>query len=213
MKAGHHHHHHVTANPVAERFNSLVHSVKENTSRTTWLVGGLVLLAVVLVYVWRLVAAHAAEQDAERWVAWDQAETVAELTTFADRNADRTPGRLARFQLARYDLAQGLQDLGSNLPQIREAAADRIRRAGESYAKLADESKDTPPLAREALLNAGKAHEALGEVDAAKSFYGRLAQEFPDSEEAKAAQKAVAKLDSEAAELAALRDQFSGKTK
>jgi len=97
--------------------------------------------------------------------------------------------------------------------QYHAEALKRVRQAGESYARLADEVKDVPPLAREALLNAGKAYESLGEVDTAKTYYGRLAQEFPDIGEAQAAQKAVAKLDADAAEMAALRDQLAGNPK
>ena len=199
-------HHHVTTHPVAERFTGLVNTVKENTSRTTWIVGGLVLLVLVLIFVWRLVAASAAEREAVRWRTWDESDTVSELAAFADQNAEKTPGRLARFQLARFELLQGLQDLGSNLADIRRQAADKIIHAGERYAQLADESKDSPPLAREALLNAGKAYESVGEHDGAKKFYSRLAQEYPDSGEAKAAQKALERLDSDSAALAALRE-------
>jgi hypothetical protein len=43
------------------------------------------------------------------------------------------------------------------------------------------ESASSPQLAQEALLNAAKARESLGEIDQAKQLYGRLARDYPQS--------------------------------
>ena len=112
---------------------------------------------------------------------------LAELQKFADEHKNTMQGRLARFQIARALLFQGLRDLGSTRPLVasnetqHEQAVKKLRKAADLYKTLADESTDVPLLAQEALLNGGKALEALNDLDKARTNYELLGKNWPKS--------------------------------
>jgi tetratricopeptide (TPR) repeat protein len=189
-------------NVLADRLGGLVQGMKEAPSRGTLLAGGLILLVVALVLVWRFVAHSAEERSSERWLRWQEAANAEELEALARENPDKPQARLARFQLARRSLYQGLRDLGS--PLVRKEALDRVRAAAEDYEKLARDAGDTPALAREALLNAAKAYETLGDVGNARRLYEELAKADPQG----AAAKQLARLDKSGAELDLLKREL-----
>jgi tetratricopeptide (TPR) repeat protein len=193
-------------NALADRLGGLMHGLKEAPSRGTLIVGGLVVLAVALVVVWRLVAHSTQERTSERWLKLYEALGTEELKQFVKENPDKPQARVARFELARRDLYQGLRDLGSSL--AGREAVQRIRDAAAEYDKLAKEAADTPSLARaapgmeqEALLNAGKAYEALGDLRKAREMYGRVAKSDPQGPGA----KQLARLDSAGDEVEQLK--------
>lgn len=169
----------LATNTLADRLGHVIQSFKEGPSRNATIYGTIVIVALLLVVVYRWVSTNATATDSARWVSLDQITSREDLEKFADNNLDTEQGRLARFGLARIDLQDGLRDLGSQL--TRSEALKRLRRAAESYEKLAGESGNTALLSQEALLNAAKARESLGEYDQAKDLYSRLARDFPQS--------------------------------
>jgi tetratricopeptide (TPR) repeat protein len=165
-------------NKLADKIGGFVQSFKEGPSRNAIIYGSVVMAAIVLIVIYRWVSANATATDSTRWLRLEQITSREELETFSNENPDTEQGRLARFQLARIDLVNGLTNLGS----INKTDAIKgIRRAAESYEKLVGESASAPQLAQEALLNAAKARESLGEFDQAKQLYGRLARDYPQS--------------------------------
>jgi len=101
------------------------------------------------------------------------------LEAFAKQNAGTTQSRIARFQVARLALFEGLRDLGRI--SVREQALKNLEKAAETYEKLIRDSRDLPILHQEALLNCGKANESLGKLDEARKYYQQLQTSYPKS--------------------------------
>jgi tetratricopeptide (TPR) repeat protein len=193
-------------NKLADKIGGFVESFKEGPSRNAIIYGSVVLVALVLFVVYRWVSANATANDSARWLSWDQVSTRETLDSFISENSDTEQGRLARFERARLDLVEGLSRLGS---LGRADAVKSVQRAAESYKQLAGESGNTPQLTQEALLNAAKAYESLGEFEQAKQFYGRLARDFPQSLKGKNAAEQIKALDAGGPELAELKQQLA----
>jgi tetratricopeptide (TPR) repeat protein len=197
-------------NTLADRIGGFVQGFKEGPSRNALIYGSLVCVALVLFVIYRWVATNATSADSARWLRTEEITTREDLESFAKDNAETEPGRLSRFQLARIDLVNGLSGLGS---LSRGDALKAIRRAAESYEKLAGESGRSPLLAQEALFNAAKARESLGEYDQARQLYARLARDYPQSikgKEAAEQAKALETVGPTLEELARLAKDNSG---
>jgi tetratricopeptide (TPR) repeat protein len=190
-------------NTLADKIGGLAQSFKEGPSRNALVYGTLVVAVLVLVVIYRWVAANATANDSARWVRLDQVSNTEQADSFIKENPDTEQSRVERFQVARLDLVQGLRDLAS---LDRDKAIRRVRSAAEAYEKLAGESGNTPQLTREALLNAAKAREGLGEYEQARQLYGRLARDFPQSLMGKAAAEQAKALESPGRGLEQLKD-------
>jgi hypothetical protein len=195
-------------NVLAERLGQVVQTIKEGPSRGTVIVLSALAVVVLLYFAWRYFQQSSQEAESERWYKWDTVASPEQLKALADDTEMRgtLQERLARFQMARRHLADGLRDLGFN----RASASENIRQAAEKYGKLADESSDHPVLLQEALLGAAKANESLGELEKARSFYTKLAQQYPTTALGKDAQKQLERLDAASAgkDLDELRKDF-----
>jgi tetratricopeptide (TPR) repeat protein len=179
-------------NKLADKIGGVINSFKEGPSRNATIYGSLVLVAIMLVIIYFWVAANAKAADSARWLKLDSLDSVKSADDFIKENPDTEQARLARLQVARLDLLTGT----TNLDSITKSDAIKgLRRAAESYEKLANESASTPLLVQESLLNAAQARETLGEYDRAKQLYERLSRDFPQSLKGKAAADAVKKLD------------------
>jgi tetratricopeptide (TPR) repeat protein len=199
-------------NVLADRLGHLYESVKEGPSRTTWLVLGVAALVVVLVLAWRYFAQSAEAISAARWVRLDSLTTASELEDFInDKDNKGTPQlNAARFELARMSLAEGLREMGK--PLRRTEAVGQVRKAAETYEKLADEAGEVPLLQEEALMGAARAYESLGEYAKAKPFYERLVKEHGKSAFAKEASASLERLNDEKdADLRALAELAQAK--
>lgn len=190
-------------NTLADKLGGVVQSFKEGPSTSTVIFGSVVVLVILLILVFRWVSSNAEASDSARWMKWNQLNSQEELEAFAKENADKVQGRLARFELARLDLVAGLRDLGS--PISRGEAVKRIQRAATAYEALATESSGSPRLAQEALLNAAKAQETLGNLDKAKAHYKRLASEYPQSLKGKDAADQLKELEAAGSEMELLK--------
>jgi predicted negative regulator of RcsB-dependent stress response len=166
--------------------------IKQGPSRNTVVILVLVALGALLFFTWRYFSTSAAASDSTRWRQWSELTTTEQAQAFADSEDARgtVQARLTRFKLARYQLENGITDLGAGLP----GAEERIRKAASEYEALIDSAK-APLLQQEAILNAGKGREALGELDEAKSHYDRLVNAFPDSPAGKIAKERLAQFE------------------
>jgi tetratricopeptide (TPR) repeat protein len=185
-------------NTLADSIGQMLQNLKQGPSRNAMVWGSAIVVVILLIVAYRWIAANAAATDSTRWLRLDQITNRDDLEAFLKDNADTEQGRLARFELARLDLVEGLGNLGS---LNRADAVKKVQRAADIYEKLASESGNTPQLTREALLNAAKARESLGEYDKAKQLYQRLARDFPQSLVGKSAAEQVKALDAGGPEL------------
>jgi tetratricopeptide (TPR) repeat protein len=190
-------------NKLADRIGGAIQSFKEGPSRNAIIYGSIVVVALLLFVVYRWVAGNATATDSGRWLRLDQLSSREELESFVKDNGETEQGRLARFALARLELVDGLSGLGS---PTRPEAIKHVRRAAETYEKLASEPGKAPQLAQEALMNAAKARESLGEFDQAKQLYSRLARDYPQSLKGKVAAEQVKALEAGGAALDELKN-------
>jgi predicted negative regulator of RcsB-dependent stress response len=205
--------HSLQQNTLAETLQKFKQVFSDGLSRTTWMVLGIVAVAVLLYFVWRFFARSADEKNSELSVKLQllmEGESPSpkgdkdkgpvpfdaekEYDEFAKANAGTVQGRIARFQLARLRLTQGQRDLGNVLG--RDKALDAIDRAAKAYEELQGDSSDVPLLHQEALLRAGQARECLGEFDKALANYEKLTaiKEYKDSVFTKMAADAAKRL-------------------
>jgi tetratricopeptide (TPR) repeat protein len=211
-------------NTLANTIGNLLQKGKEGISRNALIVVGAIVLVIVLVYTWRYFAARSQALNAQLWLRWDNLgdpDTMAQVATelekggslplgsqarkevidlkllekFSTEHPGTVQGRMARFQRARLALYDGLRSLGRI--DEREQALERLKTAADEYDKLIQDSRDVPLLYQEALLNCGKANEALGQIPKALTYYKRLHSEFPNTELGKTAGKEVTRLEKE----------------
>lgn len=170
------HHHKTNEGLLTHSLNRAVEFAKTPPSRTTWLVLVCLLLAGTLVGVWFYFTGTATASSSALWTKLDLS-TGDDLTKFAHDQENSVQGRYARILAARKDM-QDVALLGG--PNVeREEAARKIEDARAIYQKLADEAGDTPALMQESLMGAAKTNEILGDLDKARHYYDRLANEHP----------------------------------
>ncbi len=194
-------------NVLADRLGKAFHGMKEGPSRGTVLTVGAVALAALLIFLWWYFWTTSRDAASARWVQWDGLTSPAALESFAQiKDSDARPmTQLARFQLARLSLLEGLRELGT--PRRKEAQ-ESIRKAAKLYEELATESADSPLLAQEALLGAGKANESLGEIDRAKDYYRQLVDKHPNTAFGKDAKSQLDRLTGDGKEVQELANEL-----
>jgi hypothetical protein len=191
-------------NDLAASIEKLVTGVTEGPSKnqvmyiTVAVVG--VVLVVTMIYTWIYFANQSKLADSDRWEqlhrindenAWNASPD--KLQAFADdkNNAGTPQSRLAEFELARYWM-QSDRDLAAK--DRRGEALSNVKKARDLYVKLIDKSGDAPALAQEALMGAAKGSETIGDSDQAKTYYERLAKDYPQSVYGKDATKQLERI-------------------
>ncbi len=164
---------------IARSMKSVADVVKTPPSRGAWLVIVGALLIVVLIGAWFLFTASATASSSALWLKLDQTPND-DLIKFAQNAAnERTvQARFALAKAARNEM-QNVAYLGSNAD--RSVAVTKIEEARTTYQKLVEQSGDTPALMQESLMGAAKTNEILGDLPKAKSYYERLAHDYPNS--------------------------------
>jgi hypothetical protein len=192
---------------LGKRLLELWHRVKQGESRLTWYILGGVAAIVIGIFVWKYFAGLARGRDSARNAALlvledrvattdldvpqpgpdgrpirvpaaESEKQIKVLEDFIKENEGKSQARYARFALARLLMNHGLQGLRAGGMQggPNPRRAD-IQKAAETYEKLIPDSGDVPLLLGEALFNAGKCRETLGEFDEARKHYDRLTSE------------------------------------
>ncbi|HXG09267.1 MAG TPA: tetratricopeptide repeat protein [Gemmataceae bacterium] len=188
-------------NALAQQIARMVEGLKSRPDNKFLIVGSLVVLAVALLVGWNIIRKRNVAKNSEAWRSLNDATSVEDLRKLIEAAEGRMPGRIAQFQEARVWLDQGLKDLGSL--REGEAARKKVEEAGKLYAELAEKSdvQRIPLLHQEALLNAGKARESLGDLDGALEFYAKLAQAYPQSALGKQADERAKKIREQRAQV------------
>jgi hypothetical protein len=210
-------------NVLADYLGSVIQKAKEGPSQKVLLYGGLILLVVVLIGLFIYFSTRSKDSDALRWDQWNRitqatsgdvsdaevaklkqqypgkssewCQRLADQKKFEADNPGTPQARLARFQQARL-LLENTQEMASQ-GRHRDTTLQCVREGRDLYDKLIGESSDEPYLEQEAMLNAGKASEDLAEYDRARQYYERLKKDYPKSQDAAAAEKALARLSNE----------------
>jgi len=181
MKAEHRKH--LETNTLVEGLGKLNQGLHQGLPRGVWMFLGGVAVVLILFYTWRYFSERSQRLNAALWCEWEQLDGSEALTKglpdqslgfnkekydldrlekFGKDNAGTVQGRLARFQLARLFLYDGLRDLGHST--LRNQARENLKGAADKYAELIKEARDIPVLHQEAMLNCAKAHESLGDT-------------------------------------------------
>lgn len=189
-------------NVLAKSINQLVGGLKSKPSHRTITLWVFLLLAVGLFFGWRYFSHRSMVNRSALWLKLDEAASPSDLERLAEDNRGTMPARIARFQVARVKLQHGLENLLS--PVSRKLALEEVGQARDEYQRLAEECKDLPFLAQEAMMGTAKAKESLGDLDAALADYQKLAQAFPDSVLGKEASKRAEKLQQKRSQVQAL---------
>jgi hypothetical protein len=182
-------------NALADSLGRALQNMKEGPSQRTMLWAGVIVLVVVLVLVWRWVRSSSEESDSQLWLRWENLYTPSEVQKFADEAKGTTQGRLARLQLARLHVRNGLLALGGSKSDGRH----ELQEGAKAYEGLAEETHDLPVMQQEALMGAAKAYESLGDLPKARGFYERLAREYGNTPLGKDATQQLERLKEESA--------------
>jgi hypothetical protein len=179
MPQHHREHHHKVAEPnvVAKWWSGVVEYFQGPKGRTAWLLLAVGVLAAGLVGAFVYFSFASAAAAGELWTELDRAGSDAELEAFIKAHPDTTPGQTAVLRLARRRMS-AVDSLAST---TKTEAVEKIRQANAGYSSLTEKSGVSSALMQEALLGAGKASETLGELDAARGYYDRLAAEKPET--------------------------------
>jgi len=186
-------------NALADRMGKLLTTVKQKPRGRSVFYWLLALVAVVVVLIFWFARERKQTLLAEQWLMIDLSQK-AEVATLGNQYPDSNPGKAARFQWAWVRLwDRGLLFLGAE----PGGALQNIRKAQEEFTLLAEECKDDPVLAPQALYCAATAEEAQTVSDAkrlasALQLYKDLADRFPESAHGKAAAERVKFLEVEA---------------
>jgi len=168
-------------NALADTLSKALEGLKRGPSRGTVIFFSVILVLVLgflgIRYFWN----WSAQSNSSRWLQLEEQPGVKELEQFAKDNSGTMPARIAQLQRARILLQESLPRLCADFPEKRQEEQKKIAEAAEIFEKLADQSKDVPLLAQEALLSAAKAYESLGQLDKAEKAYKTLESRYGQS--------------------------------
>jgi hypothetical protein len=191
-------------NSLAQQLGRAITTIKQGPSRGTIIFFAVIVAAVVIYFVWRGFSNSSNRSTSERWLKLDSAIFPDQIDTLLkDSNFEGTPQeRLVKLKKARFEMAQGLRDLGDL--SKREAARKRISEAVDLYDDLAKSAGKVPLLHQEALWAAAKGYEALGgpdNLEEARKRYEKVLDEYKSSTFARDARKQLERLKSDSSEL------------
>jgi tetratricopeptide (TPR) repeat protein len=189
MTQHHHEHHHKVAekNALAKWWSHVVDYMKGPQGRTAWLLLAVGVLVVGLVGAFLYFSFVSTAAAGKLWTQLDLASSDAELAAFIKSHPDTTQAYMAELRVAR----RRMSSVDALATPNKANAIEKIGLARDGYAALAKKSGVPTALLQEALLGAGKASETLGELEAAKGYYQRLAAEKPETAAVKEARERV----------------------
>ncbi|HLJ96509.1 MAG TPA: hypothetical protein VKU02_25270 [Gemmataceae bacterium] len=218
MKAEHRHQLHT--NELADRMGRLLQGMRSAPKSTSTLIWVFVLLALASFAVWQYAISATVRQRSSLWTGVDEATHdpaagTAKLLSIEARNPGTTAARAARFDLARWNMQQGILSLAS---EDRVRALPMLKDSHRLYTELLPHCVDAPLLAQEAMLGRATAEETLaglveptetaeaatseksdaskeekraGSLDRALEYYQELAKKYPDSPAGKTATERI----------------------
>jgi hypothetical protein len=179
-------------NVLADRMGRIIQRVKTRPSRNTVLTWLLVIVLGLAVLFWIMTSRGRRSQSARLWVDFAGGH-LANLAELQQKYPTKEPGKLARFQIAWFQL----WEVGIKWIPFRAAMAlENVSNAQEMYRKLATDCKDDPVLGPEALYQIAVAEETLAirddpkeHLDRAKAAYEEVVAKFPKTARAKDAEQ------------------------
>ena len=156
---------------------------------TTWIVGGLIALALAVV----VLSMRSARQSAEATEGWNelqQATTAAfnalqanqplplnnalqQLQTIAEGYGSRPVGTYARLAMGDVHMSNGESQFRTN----KSAAREQFKHAATQYDAVVGSAKD-PQVQNRAIFCLAKSYEWQGKFEKAKEYYGQVERPF-----------------------------------
>ena len=163
MKAEHRHQLHTNA--LADRMGRLLQGMKSAPKSTSTLVWVFALLVLATFAVWQYAVSATGRERSALWTSVDEATRnpitgAVALENISNENPGSIAARAARFQLARWNLKQGLEHIVGE-PAL---ALPRFQYARKLYSGLIPDCVDTPALAQEAMMGKATAEESLAGI-------------------------------------------------
>jgi hypothetical protein len=172
--------------PVLARW---LHRAMQNQTRFWGVLIGVVVVVIagaVLVNGWET----GRSDTSQAWTELELAKTPAEREKVAQDFPESPVTDWARLQAATGFYNQGFDDLPAN----RDAALPRLKRALDLFEQVARSAAKDAPEARVAALGVARTLEARNELDKAIEQYEKVAQTWPGTPEARAAERLAAAL-------------------
>jgi hypothetical protein len=163
MKAEHRHQ--LQTNALADRMGRLLQGMKSAPKSTSTLVWVFALLVLATFAVWQYAVSSTGRERSALWTSVDEATRnptagSEALRNISNENPGSIAGRAARFQLARWNLQQGLERIVGD-PAL---ALPRFLDARKLYSELIPDCVDTPALTQEAMMGKATAEESLAGI-------------------------------------------------
>jgi hypothetical protein len=205
--------HRLEKNELAEKIMNAWEGVSASTPRanriwTVVLVGFVALTAGIL---W---SRYSRNSDAALWNQLEFADTSEALKKLASDSPNSAQGRLAKLNLARWQMQEALAKIDAQSPDERVAAADLLESVRASYGELAKSTGLPDVLIQEAMLQDARCEETLasvpkaadasarrGSIDDAIRKYSAVASRYPKSFAGVEAARRAEKLKSSRAEI------------
>lgn len=193
------------AHVVTAHARRILNDLKARPSTSSLVFWLVVVLVAILALGWYGYSRWENKTSSLQWSKLDRASSLGELEGVQKEYPNTIADVVARFEQARVLLRQGLEKYAAADEAERKDARDKIKQAGDLYERLAGDvlqygslngqGGPGPLWRQEALRGAAKAAESLGDLDAARKYYGQLADARPQTELTKDAAEVVKKLD------------------
>jgi predicted Zn-dependent protease len=141
----------------------------------------MVVIAAACILGWMWYDRHSKQLTSAENRDLDQAQSREDYKKLAEAHPNTPAGRVARLQLARISLKEGLDQLYSSTADDRTHARENLEETQKAYANLVRDCRDDPILVQECLMGEAKAKESLGDLDGALATYQKLLEEYKDS--------------------------------
>lgn len=129
----------------------------------------ILLIAVYTTVSW--ISNSANDEESNRWTTLSFIQQPGPLQEFAKNNLGTNQAIIAKVEAARVLLGMGMTNYATNNTETKKEATNNLEKAIELYDAVISDALVMPELKAQALLNAGKAHEAMLRFDKAKDFY------------------------------------------
>jgi hypothetical protein len=184
---------HLKENELQTWISRAWQSVTSGSTANT-IVWAVILVGLLLAIGWRYYSKTMFTSRSNMWYALDNASSSEALKDIAKENKGSSVGRVARFDLARFQLQDALSRLDSPTLADRQSAADDLQSVRDLYRELSDDKGLEQSLIQEAMMNVAKAEETLagvpkadnevqmrGSLSQAVTLYQALASKYSNS--------------------------------
>jgi len=172
-------------NLLADRMGRLIQNVKTKPSRSVVLYVVLALAVVLGVVIFVFIRGNQGRAEQERWITYDEITDLKKLEDFGKDNDLTQQGKSARMTVAWFLL----WERGVKVILIDPSAKDVLAECRSRFDKLAEDCKEDPILAAEALYGLAVIEETLActvtrdkidaQLDLAEKAFTKVTTDFP----------------------------------